>query len=517
MNRRRSFSLALALVTALLPVRDAAAGPPTAPRHPHFTVTNGDTLRDSYFWLRQKDAPEVLNYLKSEDAFTDSVMAPTRPLQEKLYNEMLARIQETDVDVPYQDGGYFYYTRTEEGKQYPIHCRRKGNMNAPEEILLDVNALAEGQAFMRVGDFEVSDDGNLLAYTTDDTGFRQYRLNIKDLRTGEVIPDVAERVTGVAWAADNSTVFYSQEDAVTKRWYRIYRHTVGTDRHQLVYEEKDEKYDVWMYRSRSKAYVFVVASSSTTSEAWFIPAGDPTKEMTSIDGRREGHEYYVDHSGNTFYIRTNDKGRNFRLVTAPVDSPGEKKWQQLFGHRDAVMLEDVECFARYTVLHERENGVPQIRVIDTRSGRNYRIDFPEPVYVVEGTDNHEFDTPRYRFTYESLVTPSSVFDYDMKTHERTLLKEEPVLGGYDRKHYTSERIYATASDGTRVPISIVYRNDKKAKKRPLLLLGYGSYGYPYDVFFSSDRLSLLDRGVIFGIAHIRGGGDLGRAGTKTAS
>ncbi len=499
------FAVALAAVFASA----VPAAPPVAPRHPHFTVTNGDTLRDDYYWLREKSSPEVRAYLEAENAYTDSVMAPTRPLQEKLYDEMLSHVQETDVDVPYEEGGFFYYSRTMEGKQYPVYCRRRGSMRRPEEVVLDVNALAEGHAFMHLGDYLVSDDGNLLAFTTDDTGFRQYTLHVKDLHSGETMDDLAERIVAVAWAADNKTIFYVQEDPVTKRWYRLYRYVLGSDHHDLVYEEKDGLFDLGLYRSRSRAYIFVVAESSTTSEVWFIPADDPTRDMTSIDGRRDGHEYYVDHTGDRFFIRTNDRGRNFRLVTTPVHSTDEESWSQIWGHRENVMLEGVDCFARYYVMRERENGVPQIRVVNLKTGRSHRVDFPEPDYVVEPEDNYEFDTPRYRFVYESFVTPPSVFDYDMRTHDRTLLKEKPVPG-YDRKHYESRRLYAKASDGTMIPISIVYRKDKKPKDRPMVLHGYGSYGYPLDVWFSSNRLSLLDRGVIFGVAHIRGGGELGK-------
>ncbi|HEX5133722.1 MAG TPA: S9 family peptidase [Candidatus Krumholzibacteria bacterium] len=487
-----------------------AAEPPVAAREPHFTVTHGDTLKDDYYWMREKTSPQVRAYLEAENAYTAAVMAPTAGLQEKLYGEMLSRIQETDTDVPYRDGDYFYYTRTEAGRQYRIHCRRKGSMDAPEEVLLDVNAMAEGQAFFRLGDVLPSDDGNMLAYTTDTTGFRQYHLNVKDLRTGELIADVAERVTSLAWAADNATLFYGQEDEVTKRWDRVFRYVVGSDRAELVREEPDELFDLYAYRSRSRDYVFLVASSSTTSETWYVPAAAPTQPPVSLAGRRDGLEYYADHSGRHFYIRTNDRGHNFRIVRAPVDSPGEANWEQVWGHREDVMLEDLECFERFLVVMEREDGLPMIRVTDIRSGKSHRLDFPEPSYVVELGDNHEFSATVLRFVYESLVTPSSVFDYDMKAHERVLLKEEPVPG-YARGAYRAERIYAKAADGTNIPISIVYRGDKRPKNRPLLLLGYGSYGYPNDVWFSSDRVSLLDRGVVFGMAHVRGGGELGKA------
>jgi oligopeptidase B len=507
--RKTSLAFIVSLLLAVPALVSVAAEPPVAARHPHFTVTHGDTLRDDYRWLREKSSPEVRAYLEAENAYAAEMMAPTEALQETLYREMLGRVQETDVDVPYRYGGYFYYTRTEEGKQYPIHCRRKGNLDAPEEVLLDLNAMAEGLEFFRVGDLEPSDDGNLLAYTTDTIGYRQYKLQVKDLRTGEMIADIAERVTAVAWAADNATLFYGQEHPETKRWHRVYRCIVGSDRAELVYEEKDELFDVALARSRSGEFVVLTSASATTSEVRFIPAARPADAPVTIAARREGHEYYVDHAGDRFYIRSNDEGPNFRLVTAPVSSPGEASWAQIRGHRDDVMIEDVACFERYYVVMERENGVPAIRVADGRSGRSHRVEFPEPVYYVELEDNREFRTDQLRFVYESFTTPASVYDYDMREHTRELRKEKPVLE-YDRSRYRSERIQATAPDGTRVPISMVYRKDRKPKNRPLLLLGYGSYGYAEDVWFSSDRLSLLDRGVIFAIAHVRGGGDLGK-------
>ncbi|HXV13699.1 MAG TPA: prolyl oligopeptidase family serine peptidase, partial [Candidatus Krumholzibacteria bacterium] len=508
MNRTVFATLAIALAPsgawAVTPT------PPVAAKRPHVTVTHGDSLRDDYYWLREKTSPDVLRYLEAENAYCDAVMAPTIGFQDALYKEMLARIQETDVDVPYRDGGYFYYTRTEEGKQYPIFCRKKGSLNAREEVTLDVNAMAAGHEYFGVDAYEVSDDGNLLAFSTDTTGFRQYDLSVKDLRTGAILPDRAERVTTVAWGADNRTLFYAQEDPVTQRWHRVYRYVLGSNTHELLFDETDEQYDTWVTRTRSGAYVVIATGSSTTSEAWVIRADRPLDAMASIAPRREGHEYYLDHAGERFLIRTNDRGRNFRLVSSPVAQPGEKNWKEVVAHRDDVMLEDVDAFAGHTVLVEREQGVPYLRVIDAASGKAHRVEFPEPVYVVEPSDNHEFETTALRFVYESMVTPESVFDYDVKTRERTLLKQRPVLGGYDPGRYRCERVYAQAADGTRIPISLVYRGHERPRNRPLLLLGYGSYGYASEPYFQSNRLSLLDRGVVYGIAHIRGGGEMGK-------
>jgi oligopeptidase B len=503
-------------VSVLVPTTAAFATelrPPVAAKKPHVTVTHGDTLRDDYFWLREKDNPDVVRYLEAENAYTDAVMEPTKPLQEQLYREMLSRIQETDVNVPYRKGGYYYYSRTEQGKQYPIHCRRQGSMDAPEQVLLDLNEMARGLAFISVGDMEVSDDGNFLAFSTDTTGFRQFRMHVRDLRSGDVLPDRAERVTSIVWAADNRTILYVQEDPVSKRSHRAYRHTLGGSPDELLYEEKDELFGLWMYRTRSGAYVVMGASSSTTSEAWYLAADQPAGGLASMAGRVDGREYYADHAGDRFFIRTNDTGRNFRLVSAGVSAPG-RDWKELIAHREHVMLEDVDCFKDYYVTSERENGVPMLRVTEMRTGKSHTISFPEPVYVAEGTANHEFDTNQFRLVYESFVTPSSIFDYDMQSHERELRKQQPVLGGYDATKYRSERVYAKAGDGTRIPISIVYRVDPSEKEhprnRPMLLLGYGSYGASIDASFTSSRLSLLDRGMIFGIAHIRGGGEMGK-------
>jgi oligopeptidase B len=485
--------------------------PPIAKRVPKKTTIHGDTLVDDYFWLREKSNPEVIAYLEAENAYTDAVMKPTEAFQEALYKEMLARIKQTDLSVPYRDGNYYYYSRTEEGKQYPILCRKKGSLSAPEEIMLDLNELAKGHKYLGLGTATVSNDGSLLAYSTDTTGYRQYKLQVKDLRTGELLPDQVERVTSVAWASDNKTLFYVTEDAVTKRPNKFFRHRLGQKEGELLYEEKDEQYDLSAARSRSRSYVFVVSSSKTTSEVRYVSTDQPQEALKVLLPRREGHEYYVDHHSDLFYIRTNDKGKNFRLVTAPIKDPQEKNWQEVLPHRQDVMLEDIECFANFYIAIEREKGLPRMRVTEISSGQAHYIEFPEPVYSAFQSNNPEFNTDTFRFSYQSFVTPSSVYDYHMKTRQRELLKQQEVLGGYDPKLYQSERIYATATDGTKIPISLVYKKElKRDGTRPLWLYGYGSYGFPQSVTFSSNRLSLLDRGVIYAIAHIRGGGEMGR-------
>jgi oligopeptidase B len=487
--------------------------PPVAKKVPKVTDINGHKLVDDYFWLRDKKNPDVKSYLEAENAYTDAVMKPTEPLQKKLYDEMLSRIKETDVEVPYKEGGYFYYVRTEAGKQYGIRCRKKGSMDAQEEVILDVNELAKGQKFMSLGGFDVSDDGNLLAYTTDSTGFRQFTLAVKDLRTGKLLADHAERVDSIAWANDNKTVLYTVEDEVSKRSYQAYRHTAGTaGPDPLIYEEKDERFDVYAGKTRSKGYLLLISGSHTTSETRYIPADQPLAEWKILAPRQQDIEYYPDHNGDFFYIRVNDTGRNFRLVKAPVSDPSKKNWQEIIPNRADVMLDDTDFFKNHYVLYEREKGLPQIRVSDLRTGETKRIDFPEPAYVSYSYVNREFDTTKFRYGYQSFITPASVFEYDMAGGASTLLKQKEVPGGYDRTRYQVERVNATASDGVKIPITVLHLKGAKLDgKEPIYLTGYGSYGYPYDIGFNSNIFSMVDRGVVAAVAHIRGGGEMGKA------
>jgi oligopeptidase B len=513
--RRGRFSIPVFGVLAAvlsLTATDVPA-PPVAKKIPHVTEIHGRKLVDNYFWLRDKSNPEVAAYLRAENAYTEAVMKPTETFQKRLYDEMLSRIQETDMGVPYQQRNYFYYSRSERGKQYEILCRKKGSLDAPEEVVLDVNELAQGKAFMAVGAYEVSEDGNLLAYSTDDTGFRQYNLSVKDLRTGKQLVDHAVRVGSVVWANDGKTIFYTVEDPTTKRQYRLYRHTVETNGpDDLVYEETDERFDLNAFKSRSKAYIFLISGSHTTSEARYISADQPLAEWKVIESRKQDIEYYPDHNGGFFYIRVNDTGRNFRLVKAPVGNPGRQNWQEVVANRPTVMLEDVDFFKNYYVRYERENGLPQIRVTDLHSGQSREIAFPETAYDAGTYVNREFDTHKYRYTYDSFITPFSVLEYDMESGTSTLLKQKEVSGGYDRKRYQVERISATTSDGVHVPISVVHLKGAKLDDHgALFLYGYGSYGAPMDIDFDSTIFSLVDRGVVYAIAHIRGGGEMGKA------
>jgi oligopeptidase B len=485
--------------------------PPVAKKVAKTTTIHGDTLVDDYYWLREKSNPEVMSYLEAENAYTDAVMKDTENFQAELYKELLGRIKETDVNVPYKNGDYFYYSRTEAGKQYAILCRKRGSLDAKEEVYLDLNELAKGLKFLGMGPGAVSEDGNLFAYSIDTTGFRQFKLQIKDLRTGRLLADTAERVTSVEWANDNKTLFYVVEDDVSKRSSRLYKHQLGNTTDDLIYEEKDELFNIYTSRSRSHSFIFVVSDSFTSSEVRYISASRPNEAYKVVLPREAKHRYYVDHHGDQFYIRTDENAKNFRLVSAPANDPQKKNWKEVIPHRTDVMLEDTDFFADFYVVYERENGLQKMRVTDFKTNKTHYVDFPEPVYSAFPTANFEYNTTKLRIAYQSFVTPSSVFDYDVGTRKREMLKQTEVLGGYNSSQYKSERIYATASDGTRIPISLVYKKDLTLDgKRPLLLQGYGAYGVPSNVGFSSNRLSLLNRGVICAIAHIRGGGEMGK-------
>jgi len=504
--------------------------PPIAPRDPRSVTLHGHSLHDDYAWLREKDSTETLAYLEAENSYTASTMEPAQPLIDKLYTEMLNHIQQTDVSVPYRDGGFDYYSRTQEGQQYGIFCRvpaEAGSDARPlppitgfndEEVLLDANKLAEGQAFLSIGMSAVSDDGNWLAYTTDNTGFRQYTLHLKNLLTGEPMQALAERVGSVCWAADNRTLFYSVEDEETKRPYQIYRRSLDAPKlaispGEVAWEEPDERFNAGVGRTRDGKFLIVEAASHTTSEQWFLAATDPAGSFQCIEPRRDNIEYYADHCEGSFFIRANDTGRNFRLVKAPAASCSKEHWQEILPHREDVMLEDIDLFRNFYVACERIEGLPRLRIFDLTEARNpvQEISFPEPTYTAMPGTNREFDTATYRYGYHSLVTPGSVFQYDLATSTSTLLKQTEVPGGFDRTQYASERIFAMAADGVEVPISLVYRKDRmKHGKNPLYLYAYGSYGYSLPIGFNSNRLSLLDRGVVLAYAHIRGGGEMGK-------
>ncbi len=593
-------------------VRGAAVGSaggarmqaPLAEREAVEHVIHGDRRVDHYAWMKNRKDPRVKAYLEAENAYADGQMKGTEEFQEKLYQEMLERIQQTDLSVPYSLRGNEYYTRTEEGKQYPIYCRRKeaggeqesvdgkqeeeetpttrsweddqllqelraelrqefgaeaferrssvagkkqvagvkgsasssgeevqqtglkpGTYEGAEEVLLDLNEMASGHTYMALGIFEVSDDNRWLAYATDTSGYRQYVLEVKDLQ-GELLPFRAERVTSAAWAMDNQTLFYVTEDEVTKRSNQLWRHEFGdVASDELIYEEKDERFRMDVERSRSGAYLFLVIHSHTTSEVQYLRADAALGRFQLVAEREDDHEYYLDHhpgsasdpAGGVFFIRTNSGGRTYRLATAPTEDPGRSRWHEVIANRPGVMLSGMEAFRTHVVLTEREDGLPHLRIVDltAQAGSalqaSQRLSFAEPAYNAMLGINPEFDTEIVRFEYQSLVTPRSVYDFELRTGKWNLRKRQPVLGDFDTANYVSERLHAKAADGTLIPVSVVRRKETmRDGNAPLLLYGYGSYGLSMAAIFSSNRLSLLDRGMVYAIAHIRGGGELGK-------
>jgi len=485
--------------------------PPVAEPRPVASTLHGESRTDAYGWLRDKDDPRVIAHLEAENAYTEAMTAGTAAFQERLYQEMLGRIQQTDLSVPYAKGEWLYYTRTIEGQQYPVHCRRRGSMEAEEQVLLDVNALAEGHAFMAVGDFEVSPDGLQLAYSTDSTGYRQFALHVRDLATGEERRSLAERVTSVAWSADSAVLLYTQEDAVSKRSHRLYRTRLAGGPHELLHEESDERFGVTVGLTRSGEWIVFACGSHTTTEVRVLPAARPDGAFTLVAPRQQDIEYDLDHRGEHFWIRVNDRGREFRVVTAPVATPGPEHWHEVLPHRDHVMVGWLACFRDVVVVGERENALPHLLVLVPDAGTRRRVPFEEAAYLVSAGVNEQFDTDTFRYTYQSFVTPASVFALDLATLRSTLLKRQPVLGGYDPARYVIERIEAVAPDGERVPISLLSRKGTpRDGTAPCLLYAYGAYGISGNVAFSPSRFSLVDRGVVYAVAHIRGGADKGQ-------
>lgn len=489
--------------------------PPIAAKKPKALTIHGDTRIDNYFWMNERDSPEVVDYLRAENAYTDSVMAPLKPLREKLFAEMKGRIKETDMSVPYRIRGYWYYVRYEEGGEYPIFCRKYGHLDAEEQVILNVNELAAGQSYCDVAGLTVSMDNRWLAFGIDTVSRRQYTLRIKNLDTGAYSPESVEDTDGsYVWANDNLTLFYDVKDAETLRTYRVKKHRLGepAETDELVFEEKDETFYCSVSKTKSDAYIFISSYSTVSSEEYFIAADRPQDDFRSILPRRRDHLYYTAHFGDHFYLRTNADAINFKLVKAPVADTAEAAWLEVIPHRADVLLENNECFDRYLVLEERQNGLSQLRIRSWDGSADYHIDFGEPAYTVYTETNPEFTTENLRFAFSSLKTPNSIFEYNMATREKKLLKQQEVVGGHDPAHYVTERIWAVASDGQKIPMSVLYKKGvEKNGTNPTLLYGYGSYGITVDPMFSSYRLSLVDRGFVFAIAHIRGGQDLGRA------
>jgi oligopeptidase B len=495
---------------------DTIPFPPQARRTPQTTNHHGFELRDDFAWLREKDSPETLAYLHAENAWTAQAMAGTEALQGQLYDEILSHIKEDDESVPYEDDGWIYWSRTLKGAQYPVYLRRRADLSLPEEVLLDVNRLAEGQPFMAVGDLALSPDKQLLAYTTDNTGFRQYTLHLLVLATRELLPFTVERVGSLAWAADARTLLFTTEDEQTKRQDQLFRADVYANAAPvLVFHEPDERFNLGVGRTRDRKYILLSAGSHTTSESRFLSTATPDAEFTLIAPRIDDEEYDVDHREGFFYIHTNHVAEHFRLVRAPVATPGREHWQELLAEVPNTPLDDVDLFQGFLVTTYRERGLPILRVFaldaDGAPTTPHDIRFPDAAYSASGSTNATFNTTTYRYAYQSLARPASVFAYDVAANSSTLLKQQEVPGDFDAARYAVERVWFQAHDGAEVPVSLVYRHDlvKHDGTAPLYVYGYGSYGYPLPLGFSASRLPLLDRGVVVAYAHIRGGGELG--------
>ncbi len=488
--------------------------PPIAKKETKITKVNGIELKDDYYWLRDRNKeknPAILEYLNAENKYTNSFMDQHKGFVDNLYKEMLGRIKQDDTSVPYKKGDFWYFTQTEEGKQYPVYFRSKTKDRKNPEVLLDQNEMAEGFKYFAIGEFDVSDDGNMLAFATDTTGYRQYTLQFKDLRTGKIYPEKIERVTSVAWANDNKTVFYITEEEVEKRSDKLFRHEVGTNKNELLVEEKDPLYNIGVSKTRDDKMIMLASFAKTSREYRYIPADKPIADWKVVVPRSEGHEYSVDHYGDEFYITTNKNAENFRIVRAPVSDPSEKNWKDFIAYNPAIKIENVEFFKDYAVVSELENGLEYLKVMDLKTKRaSARIATPESVYTMNLGTNPEFDTPVIRYNYASMITPVSTYEYNFKTRESELLKQQEIPSGYDKTKYETTRVWATARDGVKVPVSIVMKKGTKLDgKSPMLLYAYGSYGASMTPNFSTARLSLVDRGMIYAIAHIRGGSELG--------
>lgn len=488
--------------------------PPTAKRVEKKLTIHGDKRTDYYFWLNQREDPEVIAYLEAENQYTEKRLKQTEQFQKKLYDEMISRIKQNDQSVPYKDNGYYYYSRFEEGKEYPIYCRKNGSLDAEEEIMLNVNEMAEGYSYYQVASLTVSPDNNFLAFGVDTLSRRKYDLLVKDLRTNKILNDRIPNTSGsVAWADDNETFFYTLKDDAL-RPYKIFKHKINNaaDEDILISHEKDDTYNTFVYRSKSKKYIIIASTSTLTTEFSFLRSDNPNGKFTVFSQRERGLEYYIDHFEDNFYIRTNLEAVNFKLMKTSVNNTSKEYWTEVIPHRSSVLLEGFEIFKKYLVVEERVKGLTQLRIINWGDNTEHYLNFGEETYSAFISTNKDFDTEVLRYGYSSLTTPASTYDYNMSTKEKTLLKQDEVLGGFKSDNYHAERLYATASDGSKIPISLVYRKGlKKDGNNPLLLYGYGSYGISTEAAFSSVRLSLLDRGFVYAIAHVRGGQEMGRA------
>jgi oligopeptidase B len=489
--------------------------PPVAEKIKKELTANGQTRVDYYYWLRERQNPKVIDYLKAENEYLKTVMKSTEIFQEALYNEIVGRIKQTDMSVPYRSEGYYYYTRFEEGKEYPVYCRKKGNLEAAEEVLLNVNEMAEGQPYFQVAGFTVSSDNNLIAYGVDNVSRRLYTMHFKNLASAETFADEIPNTIGqAAWANDNKTVFYTLKDTTTLRPYKIMKHVLGTDisADKEVFVETDETFETMVYKSKSKKLLIIASESTLSTEYRYLDADKPDREFKVIQPRERDLEYHVEHFKDKFYIRTNYQAKNFRLMETPLEKTTKENWTEVIPHRGDILFEGFEIFDNFLVAEERKSGLTQLRVISWKDKEEHNLDFGEETYTASIGFNPEFKTDWLRYDYSSLTTPNSTYDYNMAIKEKKLLKQQEVLGGFNPDNYHAERLYAIASDGVKVPISLVYKKGiQKNGNNLLILYGYGSYGASIDPSFSSVRLSLLDRGFIYAIAHIRGGQEMGRA------
>ena len=510
-----SLAFIVIFIGSTLIVAQTDMKPPIAKKEPKVLKIHGYELTDNYAWLRDRGDqknPEIIKHLEAENTYTESFMNPHKPFVETIYKEMLGRVKQTDLSVPYRLGEYWYFNKTEEGKQYPVYLRSKTRDGKDPEVLLDQNEMAKGFKYFAIGEFDVSDDGNLLAFSTDTTGYRQYTLQIKDLRTGKILPDKIERVTSSVWSTDGKYLFVVQEDPVSKRSDKFFRHTVGTtDKNELLFEEKDVLFNIGVGRSRDKKMLFLGSQAKTSREYRYLPADNPTGEWKTIAPRREGHEYAADFNNGEFYIVTNKDAENFKVVRAPLADPSEKSWTDFIPHNPAIKIDDINFFKDYAVVSEVENGLEYLKIMDMKTRRApRRIPTPEDVYTM-GTDrNPEYDTGSVRYNYSSMITPNSTYEYNFKNGKSELLKQQEIPSGYDKSQYETKRLWATARDGVKIPLSIVWKKGTKLDgSAPMLLYAYGSYGFSMTPNFAFTRLSLLDRGMIYAIAHIRGGSELG--------
>jgi oligopeptidase B len=509
--------LCLVLLSMSTQAQESAQQPPVADKLPTQLIMHGQTRIDEYYWLRERENQKVIDYLNAENAYTESVVKPLDPFVEQLTEETKARIKQTDVSVPYDNRGYTYYTRTEDGSQYTIYCRKKaGDDSAPEEVYMDVNEIAKGHDFCSVRGLNVSDNNQILAYAVDTVGRRKYTLRFKDLATNELFADEIKDITGnVVWAADNKTVFYTRQDPQTLRSNQIFRHQIGAEPEsdQLVFEEKDEEFSCGVGRTRSRKFIMISSFQTLSSEYRFLPADQPTAEAVVFQVREEDHEYSVDHLGDKFYVHTNWDAKNFRLMRTSEMKTSKDNWETLVAHDPDSYLADFDLFEDWLVLTKRENGQTKVKVKNWSEGsEEFELDFGEPCYQARTSPTPEPGTDLLRYRFSSLKTPGSVIEYDMSSRSKTVLKQDEVLGGFDADNYLTERIWATATDGTQVPVSLVHHKDTKLDgSAPCLLYAYGSYGSSMSASFSSSRFNLIDRGFVYAIAHVRGGQEMGRS------